>query len=76
MMYICSMGILILNTISIISAFIFGVGVLYIAMAHLLKLVDHNNHKQILWGFSLPDIVILIISAVIVLSGFTLYKPY
>lgn len=66
----------ILNFISFVSAFIFGVGVLYWIMDITIgKLKAIHSDKE--WnGLQAKDFVFLFLSAILLLSLFDFYKPY
>jgi len=65
-----------LNFISIVSAFIFGVGFVYCIMdATIGKLKVLHSEKE--WnGLQYKDFVFLFISATILLCFFDFYKPF
>ncbi|AQX52405.1 hypothetical protein [Elizabethkingia anophelis] len=66
----------VLNTISVISAFVFGVGVLYWIMdATVGKIKFFHSHFE--WnGMQIKDFIFLAISIFVILSFLDFYKPY
>lgn len=64
------------NLISVVSAFIFGVGLLYWIMDVTIgKLKFLHSDKE--WnGMQYKDLIFILFSAVILLSIFDFYKPY
>ncbi|MDR6527435.1 hypothetical protein J2787_002827 [Chryseobacterium rhizosphaerae] len=64
------------NLISVASAFMFGVGLLYWIMdATIGKLKFLHSDKE--WnGMQYKDLIFILFSAVLLLSVFDFYKPY
>jgi len=66
----------ILNFVSIISAFIFGVGFLYIIFDLTIGKIKITQSKFEWNGLQIKDFIFLAISAIIILSFFDFVKPY
>lgn len=66
----------ILNLISILSAFTFGVGFLYFILDATIGKLEILNSDKDWYGLQIKDFVFLLISVIIILSFFDFYKPY
>ncbi|WP_294288600.1 hypothetical protein [uncultured Chryseobacterium sp.] len=64
------------NTISVASAFIFGVGFLYWVMDATIGRLNFLHSKKEWNGLQLKDVIFLLFSAIFLLSIFDFYKPY
>lgn len=67
---------IILNFISVLSAFIFGVGILYWLMDETVGKVKFLNSEKEWNGLQIKDFIFLLFSIVILISLFDFYKPY
>jgi len=66
----------ILNLISIVSAFVFGAGVLYWIMDITIGRIK-ILHSQFEWhGLQVKDFIFLAVSVFLILFFFDFYKPY
>lgn len=75
-MYYRNGEMFLLNLISVISAFIFGVGFLYMLMDATIGKIKIFHTDREWYGLQVKDFVFLIIAIVILLSNFDFYKPY
>lgn len=65
-----------LNIVSVISAFVFGVGILYWIMDVTVGRLKFLHSENEWYGLQVKDGVFLIIAILIILHFFTFYKPY
>lgn len=66
----------VLNFISIISAFIFGVGILYSIMDATIGKLEILKSPKEWYGLQVKDFIFLIIAIASILTFFDFYKPY
>ena len=66
----------ILNFISVASAFVFGVGILYWIMDISIGKLKFLHSKSEWLGLQVKDIIFFSIAVFVVLQFTTLYKPY
>lgn len=66
----------ILNIVSIISAFGFGVGCLYLLMDATIGRIKIFHSKFEWYGFQIKDFIFLILAVVFLLSNFSFVRPY
>lgn len=65
-----------LNIISVSSAFIFGVGLIYIAFDATIGKLKFIHSKYEWNGLQIKDFAFLLIAAIILLTFFSFVRPY
>lgn len=65
----------IINTVSVISAFFFGVGCLYLLMDATIGRIKIFHSKFEWFGFQIKDFVFLILAIIFLLSNFSFVRP-
>lgn len=66
----------VLNFISIVSAFIFGVGIMYWVMDVTIGKLKVLHSDKEWYGLQVKDIFFLFTSVILLISFFKFYKPY
>jgi len=66
----------ILNSISIISAFLFGTGLIYICLDYTIGRIKFLNSKFNWNGLQVKDFVFLFVAAFLILNFTHFYQPY
>jgi len=64
------------NIISVASAFVFGVGLMYWVMDVTIGRLKFLHSEKEWNGLQLKDFIFILFSAVLLLSIFDFYKPY
>lgn len=65
----------IINVVSVIAAFGFGVGCLYFIDGHNNGRLKVFHSDSDLFGFQIKDLVFLVLAIVLLLSNFTFIRP-
>lgn len=64
------------NFISVLSAFVFGVGLLYIVMDITIGKIKLLHSQKEWYGLQVKDFAFLLIAIALLLINFDFYKPY
>jgi len=67
---------IIMNIICVLSAFVFGTGIIYIMLDGTIGKIKHIHSKFEWNGLQIKDFIFLLLSAVIILTCFDLVSPY
>lgn len=67
---------IILNSISVTAAFVFGIGVIYFLLDYIFGNIKLIQSKNKWYGFQVKDLVMIIFAIVFILSTVNFVKPY
>ena len=65
-----------MNLVSVIAAFLFGTGIIYLSLDATIGKLKFLNSKFEWNGLQIKDFFFLAIAVIVILSFFSFYKPY